>query len=112
MGARSNPCTPSLPERLASLHASLGAGSGLAAVPRPKRRKPQPVLKAIVEILESVDGPMHARDIHAAAEELLGAAVSWSSLKDCLSTHAQGERPRFRRLRRGWYRLAPSPRGR
>ena len=51
---------------------------------------------------------MHARDIHAAAEELLGAPVSWPSLKDCLSTHAQGERPRFQRLRRGWYWRAGS----
>ena len=110
MGARSNPCTPDPLSRLCSLHARLLAGSQAPPVLRPSRRKPQPVLKTIVRILETAEGPMHARDIHAAAEELLCAPVAWSSLKDCLSTHSQGVQPRFRRLRRGWYRLASGAR--
>jgi hypothetical protein len=111
MGAHSNPCAPVPLERLASLHTSLRAGSGATAVPRTTRRKPQRVLETILQILESAEGPMHARDIHAAAEELLGAPVSWPSLKDYLSTHAQGERPRFQRVApgvvsAGWQLLA------
>jgi len=65
------------------------------------------VLKTIIRILEAAEGPV--QEIHAVAEELLGVPVCWSSLKDCLSTHTGGQRPRFRRLRRGWYRLASAP---
>ena len=37
----------------------------------------------------------------AVAEELLGASVCWSSLRDCLSTHTSVGRDCFTRLRRG-----------
>jgi len=110
-GALSNPPTPVFLERLNSRHASLQEGSQAAAVLRPPRRKPQPVLKTIRRIPQEAGRPMHAREIHAAAEQLLGASVSWPSVKHCLSTHSRGEGPRFRRLRRGWYRLS-SPAGR
>ena len=104
-GALSNPCTPGSLAPLTSLHSRLRATSRAVAAPGPSRRKPQPVLKTIRRILEEADGSMHARDIHARAEELLGTRVSWSSMKDCLSTHSRGDRPKLRRVRRGWYRL-------
>ena len=110
MGARSNPCTADPLARLSGLHSRLLAGSQTPPELQPSRRKPQPVLKTILRVLETAEGPMHARDIHAAAEELLCAPVAWSSLKDCLSTHSQGVQPRFRRVRRGWYRLASGSR--
>src|SRR3990172_4189410 len=69
MGARSNPCAPGLLPRLAALHASLQAENRGAATPRPVRGKSQPVLETILRILQEVDGPVHAREIHARAEE-------------------------------------------
>ena len=105
MGARSNPCAPGLLPRLAALHASLQAENRGAATPRPVRGKSQPVLETILRILQEVDGPVHAREIHARAEEILGEPVSWSSMKDRLSIYSRGGAPRLRRVRRGWYRL-------
>lgn len=102
-GALSNPCTPGLLPRLAARHASLQAENRAIATPRPVRRKPQPVLETILRILQEADGPLHTREIHARAEEVLGQPVSWSSVKDRLSIYSRGDRPRFRRVRRGWY---------
>jgi hypothetical protein len=31
--------------------------------------------------------------------------VSWFSMKDRLSIYSRGDRPRFHRVRHGWYRL-------
>jgi hypothetical protein len=41
---------------------------------------------------------MGARDIHFAAEELLGDRIRWSSVKGTLASHASGARPRFSRV--------------
>ena len=49
---------------------------------------------------------LRARDIHLAVEALLGEPVSSSSVKNCLASNAIGERHRFERVGRGWYRLA------
>jgi hypothetical protein len=64
------------------------------------------VLETILRILQEADGPVHAREIHARAEEILGQPVSWSCLKDRLSIYSGGDRPGFRRIRRGWYTRA------
>ena len=105
MGARSNPCTPGPLTRLAALHARLQAEKRGVSMPRPARRKPQSVLETILRILHEADGPVHARDIHARAEKILGQPVSWFSMKDRLSIYSRGDRPRFHRVRHGWYRL-------
>ena len=63
-----------------------------------------PVLKLVVLVLEREDGPMRAREIHVAAEELAGAPLRWASVRQALSAGVRGESPRFRRLRRGVYR--------
>jgi len=108
-GALSNPCTPGLLERLAALHSRLKAANRGYPTPRPLRRRPQPLLEIVRRILEEADGPLHAREIHARAEEILGQRVSWSSMKDRLSVYSGGDRPRFRRVRRGWYAQTAGP---
>jgi len=45
-------------------------------------------------------------EIHAAAEQLIGEAVSRSTVKNCLANNCKGPRARFVRLERGRYRLA------
>ena len=107
MGARSNPCTPSSLAGVAALYSRLKAAKRGVTTPRPARRKSQPVLETILRILQEADGPLHARDILARAEEILGQPVSWSSMKDRLSIYSRGERPRFHRARRGWYKREP-----
>jgi len=106
MGARSNPCTLGPLAGVAALHARLQAANPGVATPRPARRKPQPVLETILRILREADGPVHARDIHARAEEILRQPVSWPCVKDRLSIYSRGDRPWFRRVRRGWYARA------
>jgi hypothetical protein len=48
---------------------------------------------------------MRVREIHAAVEELLGAPVAYSAVKEALSAHARSSIPVVRRIRRGWYEL-------
>jgi hypothetical protein len=55
----------------------------------------------------AASGPMQARAIHAAATELTGESVGWSSVKSCLVEHLGGRTPRFERVGRGRYRIAP-----
>jgi hypothetical protein len=51
---------------------------------------------------------MRAREIHRAAEELLGQPVEWSSVRSALAACVNGNEPRFRRLRRGLYEIRPT----
>lgn len=63
------------------------------------------IINAIATVLELADQAMQARDIHAAAEELLGEAVNWSTVKAALAEHAAGPGARFKRVSRGRYRV-------
>jgi hypothetical protein len=49
---------------------------------------------------------MRARDIHAAAERMLGEVVAWSSVKGALASNVSGSSLRFVRVARGRYVLA------
>jgi hypothetical protein len=69
-------------------------------------RRQGSVVATITKALEMAGGPMQAREIHAAAEDILKATISHSSAKEALSAHARGSNPRFRRIRHGLYELA------
>jgi len=64
------------------------------------------VLETVTLVLERAEGPMRAREIHAAACELAGELLLWKSVKAALSAGAAGEKPHFRRVGRGVYELA------
>ena len=49
--------------------------------PRPAPARPSPVLETITRVLELESRPMRAREIHSAAEELLGRPLLWKSVK-------------------------------
>jgi hypothetical protein len=49
---------------------------------------------------------MRAREIHLAAERLLGEPLLRKSVNGTLSNYAHGHAPRFDRMRRGVYQLA------
>jgi len=76
----------------------------VAAPPRPGR-----VARTVTEVLLRADAPMRAREVHRACEALLGGPVSWSTVKDCLSEHSSGVRPRFSRVDYGRYELLRRP---
>jgi hypothetical protein len=49
---------------------------------------------------------MRAREIHSAAERLVGETLLWTSVKAALAAGASGGRPRFQRVRHGVYQSA------
>jgi len=48
---------------------------------------------------------MRAREIHAAAEQLAGEPLRWTSVKGTLTAYTGGCEARFERVRRGHYRI-------
>src|SRR5581483_2428495 len=51
--------------------------------PRPAPPKPSPVLETVTLVLEREGRPMRVSAIHAAATELLGRPLRWSSVRGC-----------------------------
>ena len=107
-GARSNPPVQVELARLADLHGDLLRTA--ATHPRlPRAALPARVslvLDTITLVLERAERPMRACEIHAAAEELAGQPLLWTSVKGTLAAYACGADARFRRIRRGVYELA------
>ena len=75
-------------------------------LPRAAPAKVSPVLEAVTLVLTRAERPMRACEIHAAAEELSGQPLLWTSVKGALAAYACNEDARFRRIRRGVYELA------
>jgi len=97
---------------LSELHRRLLAKAATAPVmPRRVPGRPIPVLEIVTTVLERAGEPMRVREIHAAAAELVGESIRWSSVKGILSAHTIGGDRRFRRIRRGCYELTPGFRG-
>lgn len=62
---------------------------------------------AVIKILaETAPEPMPIKAIHAAVEHLQGERVSRGTIEGCLSEGVRRARPRFVRVKPGWYRLA------
>ncbi|HEY5160607.1 MAG TPA: hypothetical protein VII83_05990 [Gaiellaceae bacterium] len=62
-----------------------------------------PVLETVIRVLEQAGDPMRAREIHAAAEQLAGEPLRWTSVKAALAANAGSDDLRFERVRRGYY---------
>ena len=92
--------------RLAALHSRLLARMpGTEVIGRPLRRRQGALLDAVTTVLELAGAPLRVREVHAAVEELYGERVAFSSVNEALSTHANGDGGRFRRVRYGTYEL-------
>jgi len=105
-GARSNPRLGVELVRLGALRDELlRRASAGPREPRPALRRPARVLATITRVLEEAEGPMRAREIHAAAEQLAGEPLRWTSVKGTLAAYAEGCESRFERVRRGYYRI-------
>ena len=106
-GARSNPQADVELARLGTLHDELlRKAASDPCEPRPVPVKVSPVLETVTLVLELAGKPMRAREIHAAACELVGKPLLWKSVKAAPSAGVTGEHPCFRRVRRGVYQLA------
>jgi len=65
-----------------------------------------PVLETVTIVLVQAGKPMRVREIHAAAEDLVGESLLGTSVKAALAAGVSGPRPRFRRVRHGVYKTA------
>ena len=93
--------------------------AGGAAQPRAPRDPGEPVgakhprqrriIDAISRVLRDVGDPMHARDVHAQVEEILGEPVRWATVKATLAGNLDGPAPRFVRVARGRYGVPSEP---
>ena len=93
--------------KLAALHQRLLAQTSSTGVAvRRLRRRQGALLDAVTTVLELAGCPLRVRGVHAAVEELYGERVPFSSVNEALSTHASGDRGRFRRVRYGTYESA------
>jgi hypothetical protein len=106
-GARSNPQAGVELVGLGALHDELLRKALIdPREPRPAPAKVSPVLETMTLVLERAEEPMRAREIHAAAEQLAGEPLRWTSVKSALSAGVTGEKPHFGRVRHGVYQLA------
>ncbi|MGZ4356818.1 MAG: hypothetical protein ACXVRU_08420 [Gaiellaceae bacterium] len=63
------------------------------------------MLETVTLVLKRAGGPMRARDIHAAAQQLAGDTLLWASVKTALARGVTAPSPPFQRIRHGVYRL-------
>ncbi len=106
-GARSNPQARVELARLGELHGRLLRKAAVNPTqPRPVPLRASPVLETVARVLERSGRPMQACEIHAAAEQLIGESLRWTSVKAALANGVTGGRPRFRRVRYGVYESA------
>lgn len=63
------------------------------------------IADAVTTVLRLATGPMRARDVHRAVEELTGLSIKWTTVKATLATHSTGSRARFVRVGYGRYEI-------
>jgi len=68
------------------------------------RRRAGAVQEAVIRVLARAERPLRAREIHAAAQELVGEALCWNTVKDCLHKHARRPDSGVERVAYGRYR--------
>jgi hypothetical protein len=108
-GALSNPFTTdkSLLNPLSELQQKLlQQAPASPKQPRGRAARPAPVLELVTRVLECTGHPLRASEIHAAASQLHGRPLNWSSVKNALSAYTIGGDRRFSRVGYGIYELA------
>ena len=106
--ALSNPRLQVELKGLSELRTALGnrmpANTSLEVKPRRT-----PIVSTVLQVLQLGDGqPMKLAEIQFACVSLLGADVSYRSLKNGLSDHQRGKHPVIVRVGRGLYRMRDS----
>ena len=62
------------------------------------------IQRAVIQALAEADRPLRAREVHAAAQELVGKPLSWNTVKDCLHKTARRSDNLIERVAHGCYR--------
>ena len=62
------------------------------------------IQQAVIQALAQADRPLRAREVHAAAEKLVGQPLSWNTVKDCLHKRARRSGTLVERVGHGRYR--------
>jgi hypothetical protein len=103
LGASSNLQNQQRLFKLCRIRAKALARDSQVSSKRALRRRQLPILACVLGVLQEHGGRMHIAEIHEQVEARLKTTLPRQSLKDCLSTYSAGERPRIKRVRRGWY---------
>jgi len=83
----------------------LGARSEPESQPQSQTRPRAGAIQAVVfRVLAAADKPLRAREIHRAAQNLAGTALSWNTVKDCLHKNARRPDSPIERVAHGRYR--------
>ncbi|MBS1862361.1 MAG: hypothetical protein JSS68_11700 [Actinobacteria bacterium] len=103
-------CDPDVMKQLGRLHQiqqrllKACADSPPSSTPRPPRYGDIP--QAVCKVLAEADAPLSIAAVHAAVEQSLEGPVNYSSVKATLTKGARMDKPRFKRVEPGYYRLA------
>ena len=70
----------------------------------PRQARATPIISTVLQVLKLGDGePMKLKDLHSAAEAVLGLPIPKSSAYEALATHARTKDRRFQRVGYGLY---------
>jgi hypothetical protein len=75
------------------------------------RRRAGAVKDAVFNVVVAANGPLQAREIHAAAQKLAGTPLSWNTVKDCLHKNARRPASPIERVGHGRYGGRPAGAG-
>src|SRR4051794_17718445 len=107
-GALSNPSTTDK-ALLSGLSERCAGPPRRAQNQKPSPRSPAPrrtdLLRLAADALQLAGCPMALTEIHSNVTVVLGRELNRSALKSALSANVLCSKPRFRRIRRGWYEL-------
>ena len=62
------------------------------------------IQEAVIAVLTAAEQPLHARQVHGAAENLARTSLSWNTVKDCLHKNARRPDGLIERVSHGCYR--------
>jgi hypothetical protein len=87
--------------RLADMAATSESTPQVGGRAQRRRRRPWGEMRRAIETVLGSAGEMRARDVHLAVQQVLGEAVTPSSVKNCLAANSRGTAAPFVRVGAG-----------
>ncbi len=82
-------------------------GRSVASRQGPNQLRQGGIVGAVAQVLNAHHEALQAREVHVRVEALLDEPVRWASVKATLAGNVGGAAPRFQRVARGRYTIAP-----